>query len=213
MRIQLIALTFGFLLLGSSLAFSQVRLGIKGGLSTSDVPSSALIIMDSDDAEKFRLLVDEAKYGLHLGMFIQAQVGHFFLQPEVLFNSVSVDYSVEDLQDFTPRQIKDENYRNLDLPLILGLKFGPLRIGGGPVAHLFLDSTSDLVDIEGYDDDFERLTYGWQAGLGLDVWKLHLDARYEGNFSHYADHIVFFGRHYRFSDHPTRLIVSAGISF
>jgi hypothetical protein len=201
------------LVLASLPVISQVRLGIKGGLSSSEIPASSLLILDQSDLERFRIEVVDAKYGLHLGLFIQAEIGYFFLQPEVLFNTVSYDYSVEDLQNATPRLIKDELYRNLDVPLILGFKFGPVRIGGGPVGHLFLDSTSDLNDIEGYEGQFDRFTYGWQAGIGLDIWKLHLDARYEGNFNNYGDHIIFFGREYRFTENPSRVIVSAGISF
>ncbi|HLF62283.1 MAG TPA: outer membrane beta-barrel protein [Saprospiraceae bacterium] len=209
----MIILVFGCVSGSLTPASSQVRLGIKAGLSTSDVPSSSLIILDERDAERFRLAVEDAKYGLHFGMFIQAQMGHFFIQPEILFNTVTMDYSVEDLQVISPRQIKDEIYRNLDLPLILGFKFGPVRIGGGPIGHLFLDSTSDLLDFADYSQDFDRFTYGWQAGVGLDIWKLHLDARYENNFNNYGDHIVFFGREYKFSENPSRIIVSAGISF
>ncbi len=192
---------------------AQVRLGIKGGLSTSMVPSSSLIILNQSDVESLKLKVDNAKYGIHLGMFIQAQTEHLFLQPELLFNTVSYDFAIEDLQGINPRQIKDELYRSLDLPLILGFKFGPVRIGGGPVVHLFLDSTSDLTDFPDYTQDFQRLSYGWQAGLGLDIWKLHLDARYEGNFSNFGDHIVFYNRHYSFRDKASRILVSAGISF
>lgn len=212
MRVPIAILICG-LMCGSLIPLSaQVRLGIKGGLSTTDVPASQLLILDQSDAERFVLSVADAKYGLHLGLFIQAQAGHFFIQPEFLFNTVSMDYAVDDLHDLSPAQVRDEMYRNLDFPVILGLKFGPVRIGGGPVGHLFLDSTSDL-DYEGYDPEFDKLTFGWQAGLGLDIWKLHLDARYEGNFDEFGTHFVFYDRPYSFSESPSRLIVSAGISF
>ncbi len=213
MRVPAIIIVCGLMLVCLSPVVSQVRLGIKGGLSSSDIPASSLLILDGSDSERFRVTVEDAKYGLHLGLFIQAQIGTFFIQPELLFNTVTMDYSVEDLQSANPRQIKDEMYRNLDLPLIIGLKFGPLRIGGGPVGHLFLDSTSDLLDFSDYSQEFEKLTYGWQAGIGLDIWKLHLDARYEGNFSNYGEHIIFYGKPYQFSESPSRVIVSAGISF
>lgn len=212
MRVPIVLMIWGLILSGLAPIDAQVRLGIKGGLSTSDVPASHLLIFDQSDAERFSLAVADAKYGFHLGLFLQAQAGTFFIQPEVLFNTVSMDYAVDDLQDLSPGQIKDEMYRNLDFPVMLGLKFGPLRIGGGPVGHLFLDSTSDL-DYEGYDPEFEKLTFGWQAGIGLDIWKLHLDARYEGNFDEFGNHFVFYGRHYSFSESPSRLILSAGISF
>ena len=198
----------------TSQVIGQVRVGIKGGLSSVDIEPSSLIILDASDAQKFKLDVRDAKYGLHLGFFIQAQLGNFFIQPEMIFNSNSVDYTIEDLQDIGITKVRDENYQYLDFPVILGAKFGPVRIGAGPVGHLFLDSTSDLFDdYGGYDPTFDELTFGWQAGIGLDIWKLHLDARYEGNLSDFGDHIVVDGRHYAFDQSPSRLIASVGISF
>jgi len=202
-----------FFLLATLPASAQVRLGVKGGLSTTDVPASTLLITDERAVDKFRLAVDNAKYGIHLGMFVQAQAGHFFIQPELLFNTVTVDYSIEDLQLGGPALVRDEIYRNLDIPLMIGLKFGPVRLGGGPVGHLFLDSTSDLREYPEYRQEFDKMTFGWQAGIGLDIWKLHLDARYEGNFNYGSDHMVFYGEKYHFSEKPSRILFSAGISF
>lgn len=200
-------------LLLSVQAFTQVRVGIKAGLATTDIAPESLVILDRNDAEKFQLEVEDAKYGFHMGFFLQAQIGTFFIQPEVLFNSNTVDYRLEDLQGLDPAQVRDENYQYLDMPVLLGAKFGPLRLGGGPVAHLFLDSTSDLMDFEGYEQSFDELTLGWQAGVGLDIWKLHIDARYEGNFTDFGEHIVFYGRRYSFNDTPSRMIASIGLSF
>lgn len=203
-------------LLGAE-ADAQVRLGIKGGLSTSDIPASTLLITDERSADRFRLAVDNAKYGIHLGMFVQAQFNHFFIQPEILFNTATVDYSLEDLQQGGGTIIRDEMYRNLDIPFMAGFKFGPVRLGAGPVGHIYLDNTSDLQsdikDEAQYRQEFDRLTWGWQAGIGLDIWKLHLDARYEGNLDRFGNHFVFYDRPYSFSERPSRIIVSAGISF
>ncbi len=177
-----------------------------------EMPTSTLLIMDESAVPRYRLGVDNVKYGVHLGMFVLAQMNHFFIQPELLFNTVTVDYSIEDFQTTNGPQIRDELYRNLDIPLLLGPKFGPVRIEVGPVGHLFLDSTSDLLD---YTDKpkFNLFSWGWQAGIGLDIWKLHLDARYEGNTSYFGDHFVFFGHRYHFSEKPARVLISAGISF
>ena len=206
------ALVLCLCMMASTQTFSQVRIGIKGGLSSMDITPSSLVILDASDAERFKLDVRDAKYGVQLGFFIQAQIGTFFLQPEMVFNSNSVDYTLEDLQ-FNDDLIKDENYQYLDFPLIMGIKMGPVRIGAGPVAHLFLDSTSDLFDVDGYDQTFEKLTYGWQAGLGLDIWKLHIDVRYEGNLSKFGNHLEFYGHEYAFDESASRIIASMGISF
>ena len=192
---------------------AQFRVGIKGGLSSTDLSPSSVIILDQGDAQQFKLDVADAKYGFHLGFFIQGQIGGFFIQPEIIFNSASVDYRLEDLQGGGPVLIKDEVYQNLDLPLLIGAKVGFLRLGAGPVGHLFLDSTSDLFDLEGYDQAFDAMTLGWQAGIGLDIWKLHIDLKYEGNFDNFGEHIVFHGNQYAFDESPARMLASIGISF
>lgn len=192
---------------------AQIKIGLKGGLSTFDIEPSSLILIDQNEVEAFKLQVADAKFGLHLGIFMQAIVGNFFVQPELIFNSNTVDYSLQDLRGSLGTSIRDENFQYLDIPIMLGFRFGPVRIGGGPVGHVFLNSTSDLYDFQGYDQNFQRLTYGWQAGLGLDIWKLHLDFRYEGNFTRFGDHIVFFGRNYSFDNAPSRMIASLGVSF
>jgi hypothetical protein len=207
---SLILVFFAFLIYAS--ASGQVRIGIKGGLSTFDIKAGDLILLDQNDAESFKLKIQDAKYGIHIGFFLQAKTDFLFFQPELLFNSNSVDYEVEDLSNGEIR-ILDENYQQLDIPLMVGFRAGPLRLGAGPVGHLAISSTSDLLNIDGYDQKFDGMSWGWQAGIGLDFWKLHFDFRYEGNLSNFGDHITFFGEKYQFDEKPSRLIASLGISF
>ena len=54
---------------------------------------------------------------------------------------------------------------------------------------------------------------GWQAGIGLDIWKFSIDMRYEDNFTNFGEHIRFFGTTYAFSDRPSRLIGTVGFRF
>ena len=206
--ILLLAITFS----ASTWVGSQAILGIKGGIASVDVTPSDLVVFSENDVEDLRISIQDAKYGIHLGLFVQVRLGSFFLQPELLFNSNTVDYRIEDIQTGNV-SILDENYQTLDIPFIIGLRAGPLRVGGGPVGHVFLNNTSDLFDLDGYETDFENITLGWQAGIGLDFWKLHLDLRYEGNLTQFGDHIVFHDQTYEFDDKPSRIIASIGVSF
>ena len=192
----------------------QIRLGVMGGLSTSDIPANDLIILDQDGLETFKLSAEQADYGFHFGLFLRGEIGKFYLEPSLIFNSNNIHYRIEDLNgDQTFSLVKNETYQYLDLPLIMGFKFGFLRLGAGPVGHVFIDSSSELFDIGGYRQKFEQTTWGWQANVGLDIWFIRLDLKYEGNFTRYGDHFEFFGQSYRFSDRPTRLIASVGITF
>ncbi len=195
-------------------ANAQFKFGFRGGLSTMDISANDLIVTNKNDIDQLRLAISDANYGIHVGFFAQAKLGKFFIQPEVLFNSNSVEYR---LTDFTDTQIistlKKETFHNLDLPIMVGLKFGPLRLQAGPVAHVFINNKSDLFDIKGYSQNFDKVNWGYQAGIGLDLWKIILDFKYEGSFNEFGDHMVFDGKGYSFNDNPGRLIASLGIAF
>ncbi len=96
---------------------------------------------------------------------------------------------------------------------MLGLRLGPLRIQGGPEGHLFINSTSDLFDVGNYDQNFDKFTVGYIGGVGLDLWNLMVDLRYQGSFQRFGDHINFFGTQYQFSQKPATLSLSAGWLF
>lgn len=199
------------LLLLTWVATAQVKLGLRVGLSTSQLMAEDFNVFQ-DGAERFKLALQDAQYSVHGGLVIQARLGPWVVQPEVLFNSSRADYQLEDLQ--SPDEFAtDEKYNYLDIPLMVGYRLGPLRLQAGPVGHVFLSSTSGLTDIDGFEEDFKQLTLGWQGGLGLDVGKLIFDVRYEGNFNKFGDHITFAGNSYTFSQRPSRFLFSVGYLF
>ncbi len=189
---------------------AQINPGIKFGVSTPDINPKDFVVRDGQGVDYYHIFVEKAYYGIHGGAFVQIQMGGFFIQPEVLYNSTRVSYRIDSL--FASRVFTD-SYKNIDFPLMLGLKSGAVRLGGGPVGHLFFDNDSGFNDYEGFDAVVEDLTWGWQAGLGLDFWKLHIDLRYEGNFSKVGDNITFFGEEFDFATDNNRIIASLGFSF
>ena len=195
-------------------ASAQLRFGLKGGISTTDVDASDLNILGPNGTSDLLFQLENANYGVHAGLLIQAQIGTFFFQPEILYNSNSADFRVTDTRNGqNVERILRESYQNIDIPLMMGFKLGPIRLQGGPVGHLFLSSNSDLVDISGYTQTFDNLTYGWQAGLGIDIWQIVIDIKYEGNFDNYGYHFTIDGDPYSFSKTPSRLIGSIGFVF
>lgn len=193
---------------------AQVRIGIRAGVSTSDLNPDDIRIFDQGGLDRFNIALKDARYGVHGGLVIRARINKFVIQPEVIFNSNKVDYAVDDLQDpNSTTAIKTEKFQYLDIPLMMGAKFGPLRLLAGPVGHVFINNSSELTDIDGYEEKFQEFTFGYQAGLGLDLWKFTIDARYEGNFSKFGDHFTFFGNEYAFDQSPARFVLSAGFLF
>ena len=204
-----------FLLVTVSIpALAQLKLGLKLGLSSTQLDANEINISDPGGNPFLKLNLEEARFGIHAGAVIQAQLGAFLLQPEILFNSNRVDYRVEDLSGpMAVSSIRTEKYQYLDIPFLLGIRAKPFRFQAGPEAHIFINSSSELFDFSGYEQKFEQATFGWLASLGLDVWNLMLDIRYEGNFSKFGDHLTFNGQQYSFDKSRSRILVSAGILF
>ena len=194
---------------------AQSSAGVKFGLSTPDISPQKFLVMDQG-VPYYLISVEHTNYGIHAGIFLQVQMGHFFMQPELLFNSSSIEYGLDSL--YAPDAGKVHftgTYRNLDLPFILGFKAGVFRIGAGPVGHMFVSGESGFKDYEGYypDNDKNKFSWGWQGGIGFDFWKLHFDLRYESNYSTVGDYITFFGKPYDFATDNKRFIGSVGLSF
>jgi hypothetical protein len=210
----LFLVVFGLLAFNLHQINAQVNIGIRAGLSTTQLEARELIIKDQNDLDLFKIRVREVNYGVHIGLMFRLQMNSFFIQPEFLYNSHSVDYEFDEIQ-YPELQglILSERFQQIDIPLMMGLKFGFFRINAGPVGHINLNSVSDLENQAGFKSRLQDLTLGYQAGIGFDIWNIHLDFRYEGNFNKYGDHITFFGQEYDFSDKPTRLIASLGFVF
>lgn len=197
-------------------ANSQIKFGIRAGLNTTEVEPNSLLITNRNDVEEFKLDLDNARYGYHLGLFIQANSEFLFIQPEVWFRSSSADFTVEDVQNGMASEVFTERYQYIDIPVQVGIRLGPVRLGCGPVGHLFINSVTEFIDdtrVDDYEKRFDDITLGYVAGLGVDIWNFHVDLTYEGNFSRFGSHFTFYGREYAFDTSPARLIGTVGISF
>jgi hypothetical protein len=191
------------LILCSAQGFAQAKFGLKVGTSTSSGQFGSFQVTQPDTS--FSVTLKDAKYGLNGGIWMR--VGNrFFLQPEVYLNSNTNEYKL----DGGPFQetLKKEKFQYLDIPLIFGLKLGPLSLQGGPVGHYFLKSTSDLSDLPSYDEMIEEFTFGYQAGGGLDFGRIGLDVRYQGRFGNDKGHMNFFGQQYNFDKTPASIVAA-----
>ena len=105
-------------------------------------------------------------------------------------------------------------FKKLDIPVLVGFKFGPARVNAGPVASIIIDSKADLIETAGYEEKFKGASFGYQAGVGLDLLKtISLDIRYEGNLSKLGDGVNIEGNDFEFDSRNPQFIFSLGIFF
>ena len=207
-------LAAGALLLFGTAAHAQVgvRVGVRAAVTTSDVSTDE--VRFNSLGRDFGLALEDASYGYQGGLFVQIRAAKLIVQPEVLFNAERNDYR---LREFTSAGVvstlREERYQYLDVPVMVGYKVGPLRLQGGPVGHAFLNSTSELEGLANYEAAFDRFTFGYQAGLGIDLWKVLLDVKYQGGLAGVGDHLRFDGQEVRYSERAGRLVMAVGLSF
>ncbi len=191
---------------------AQLNFGIKIGASTSDIGVDHIMVPNKQTMDELKIAIEKAHYGFNFGAVFQIKLKWFLIQPEVIFNSTSVDFKVNDnLGNYTDKILTD-TYQNLDIPLLFGIKAGSLRMLAGPVGHIPIQYASELTSIDGFASDFSPIEYGYQAGIGIDFFNLMVDFRYEGNFNNFGDYITFHDRQYSFSDMTTRLLLSIAIA-
>jgi hypothetical protein len=186
----------------------RLGFGFNTGLRTNE-----LIISNSDDLDALKLSFQNAQPEAQLGLFARLGLGPVFIQPELLFTTTAVDYTIEDL--FTGEDgIFRERVYHLALPVMAGLKFGFFRVQAGPVYRIHLASSSELTQIEGLQRKFGQSTLGLQAGIGFDLGdKVALDIRYEAPLRRDDDEVSFLGRSHELSAYHGQIVTSLGISF
>ena len=159
--------------------FSQIKFGIKAGVSTTSLSMKTLKTVNSGTTSYTVEALKDAKYGFHGGAFMRLTLLGIYLQPELLFSTRTNEYTVKNVQTSASSIVK-QNFNKLDIPVMLGLKLGPVRLNAGPAASLLINSPKDLINHPDFKNMYSRMTFGYQAGLGLDILNtLTIDLRYE----------------------------------
>lgn len=191
-------------------AFSQVKFGIKAGASTTTVPKYNVTTGTTSINS-----LKTAAWGFHAGIFIRAELGPVYLQPEAVFASNSYDYNV---QTATVTSVVNQKFNRLEIPVLLGLKLGPLRLNAGPSATVPIGTPKALISDPNFNNLYRGTTFGYQAGIGVDILNtITLDARYGGSLAKEFGNSVQIGGTtgptFRLDDRQPSIILSLGIMF
>lgn len=187
---------------------AQFKFGIRGGINSATVKPP-----DFDNSD-YSIEYKSGDVGFHLGAMGQLKLGSFVLQPELLFSTAKTDIKLTDLSGSTAvEEIGKQKFNKLDLPVIAGVKLGPVKLQLGPVATVQLNSKSDLLEENGIEQAYKGMTIGYQAGLGLELSSLLIDVKYEGNLSQFGDGVIIAGQTFNFDQRMSQLILSLGFLF
>ena len=206
-----------FVILVSIPAFSQIKFGLKAGVSTTSLSMPTIKTISSGTTSFTVDALTAAKYGFHGGAFVRLTLFGVYIQPELLFSTRSNEYTVINTtnQSAPVSFVAKQTFNKLDIPVMLGLKLGPIRLNAGPAASLLINSPKDLISDPDYKSRYSRMTIGYQAGLGFDLLSiLTFDLRYEGSLKKYQNQIQnLAGTKYNLDDRPNAFLFSVGLMF
>lgn len=118
-----------------------------------------------------------------------------YVQPELLITSAGGKVR-QQAQETALR------YTNLTLPVLVGTSLGGLlRIQAGPAFNWLLLAEEKDKDIK---ENYRPLSVGYQVGLGIDIWRIMVDVKYEGSLTKFGHQLAGFQ-----TDHRPRLFILA----
>lgn len=143
------------------------QLGIKAGANFSKFDTENTFSSDN-------------RTGFYGGLWARVGAAGVYFQPELYVSGKKTNL----ISDATGA-VNQVRFTSLDVPLLIGTKFGAagvgLRLNTGPMFSLILDENQSLGQATGnvFQGNFKDQAFAWQFGAGLDIKKFSVDARYE----------------------------------
>ncbi|QQD14760.1 porin family protein [Sphingobacterium sp. UDSM-2020] len=146
-----------------------VEIGLKGALNFSKFKS---------DGKYFN---SDNKAGYQAGLYGRVGVLGFHVQPEIYITGKNTTIKAEN------GQTTDVKFTSVDIPVLLGKRFGlgPIgaRIQTGPIFSFKVDDKQDMKIPELDPNSYKKNGTSWTFGVGADVSSLRVDLRYEMGLS------------------------------
>jgi hypothetical protein len=150
--------------------------------------------------------------GWHAGVFARVGLSSLYIQPEILISQSGGGINIDSAGTVTKGTL---TFSNLDVPIMIGYKFAKiLRVNAGPVfSYMLSNKASD--NVRNWDQKYKTGTIGYQAGIGLDISKILIDLKYQGNLSKLGDSVTIPGTSQSFNTDMknSQIILSVGLKF
>jgi hypothetical protein len=188
-------------------AFSQINFGLKIGATSATVPTYDL----STGTNNIEALKNSS-WGFQAGAFLRVGLKSIYLQPEVVFATNTYDYNVTTVSG---TEALKQSFNRLEVPVLLGIKLGPIHVNAGPSATIQIGSPKALIDDPDFKDMYRSATFGFQAGVGIDLFKkIVLDARYNGSLSgKFGDAVTIGSQTFNLDSRQPTFTLSVGLMF
>lgn len=182
-------------------SFSQFKIGVRGGVNFDNIKMV-------NQPEDVYISYDQGM-GFHFGITSQVELLGLYVQPELLFSTVTNDVTLDDLSTNGLDEIGKQRFNKVDVPILAGIKISKLKLGAGPVFTKVVNTKSDILD----EEVRKSATVGYQLAAGFDFDKFNIELRYEGNLSKYGTGVKIGNSIYDFDTRMNQVILSTAFYF
>nr|WP_321405558.1 porin family protein [uncultured Carboxylicivirga sp.] len=160
-------------------AQDRIAVGLKAGFNSTKIKIS--------DLPNTVEMKNAAKNGFLFGAYGKVRlIGSLSFQPE-LYYAKKTSEMTGSLESNTFSS--DNTFHTWDIPLLANLQLLDLSVVkvygvAGPVASFIAKSKTDIPNDL---DDYKKANWTFQAGAGVQIWRLTADVRYEWGLSDISD--------------------------
>ncbi len=169
-------------IVSSTSAQDRFSLGLKAGFNSTKIK-----ISDFTSKDNLEDIKNNAKSGFLFGAYGKLRLlGGLSFQPELYYAKKTSEMKANYNNTW---ETSDNTFHTWDVPLLANLKLVDLSLiklygVAGPVASFISKTKTDFPDeLEG----FKNTNWTFQAGAGVEIWRLTADVRYEWGLSDISD--------------------------
>jgi len=177
------------MLLCAGISNAQLRFGIKGGANISNLSSASSVIDQVKGATNYQF-----------GVLLQAKMGGFAIQPEVLYSVKSGQFNNTTVGSILSGTNTDYQSQNIEVPVNLqfgfGTSFARVFIQGGPYVSFLTGAlvNGSVKEYEDVKDNINTFNYGVGAGVGAELFNLQLSVKYDWGLSKLGQESLLLGQ-------------------
>lgn len=205
MKKRLLILATAMLTSVGAFAMGPVEFGIKAGINTGNFNLSKKNFSESI------LLINDARTGFNAGAFMRLNFLGLHVQPEFIYNWNRYNMEVIHKGENSSESTTKVRHQTLEVPVLVGLDILFLRVGAGPVFNI-MNRTSTMSGAQA-DVDLLKPSVSYTIGAGLDIMKISLDIRYNGQFKKSTQNITIGGDHQSMKGNFSGWTFSLGYTF
>lgn len=192
---------------------SKPRFGVKFGTSLMSGSSEITYAANSSNEAIYEVSINKFTPQYSFGLFGQKKFGWLFVEGNALYSSYGVNYDVKSYtNNDTPISKMKEKFGYVDLQVMAGLTYQGIRVGVGPVAHILAHHSSDMTNMNGYNEKIRSISYGFSGAIGYDIHRFSFDLKYDKAFRSVGDHIYYGNKKSLFTETPDAITFTIGIA-